>query len=275
MIAVLNYLEVQNGITIIKNINKKIVTNIFLDEVKISKLIQEQNYFKIEFPEVLFFVNKRAAHYVLSYAASSLESLKLALKNLNSNYKKEVFIADIIAKEENPEIKQIFQQVGFSNYTSLVRMSSMRNNDDMVFEKLENLKEANINQVSEILALFHQYFDPKAEQIPNELEIKNWIVSGSLLIYEVENKIAGFIIFDLNGVTLYLRYWFVHPEYREQKIGSKLFQYFLYKGKNSKRQLFWVITTNENAIKRYKHYGFKQENMFNFVLINKKIKHEE
>ena len=154
-------------------------------------------------------------------------------------------------------------------------MSSMSNNDGMLFEKLENLKEANINQVSEILALFHQYFDPKAEQIPNELEIKNWIANGSLLIYEVENKIAGFIIFDLNGLTLYLRYWFVHPEYREQKIGSKLFQYFLFKGKNSKRQLFWVITTNENAIKRYKHYGFKQENMFNFVLINKEIKYEE
>lgn len=275
MIAVLNYSEVQNGITIIKNINKKIVSNIFLDEVKISKLIQEQNYFKIEFPKVLFFVNKRADHYVLSYAASSLESLKLALKNLNSNNKKEVFIVDIIAKEENPEIKQIFQVAGYSNYTSLVRMSSMSNNDGMLFEKLENLKEANINQVSEILALFHQYFDPKAEQIPDELEIKNWIAKGSLLLYEVENKIAGFIIFDLNGITLYLRYWFVHPEYREQKIGSKLFQYFLYKGKNSKRQLFWVITTNENAIKRYKHYGFKQENMFNFVLINKEIQYEE
>ena len=37
-------------------------------------------------------------------------------------------------------------------------------------------------------------------------------------------------------------------------------------GKDTKRQIFWVIRTNENAIKRYKHYGFNEENMFDYVM---------
>jgi GNAT superfamily N-acetyltransferase len=89
-----------------------------------------------------------------------------------------------------------------------------------------------------------------------------------------EIGIAGFIIYQLVGVTLYLRYWFVSPLFRDRKFGSKLFNYFLLKGKDSKRQLFWVIQTNENAISRYKHYGFKEEKIYNFVLTNKNIKYE-
>lgn len=49
-------------------------------------------------------------------------------------------------------------------------------------------------------------------------------------------------------------------------IGSKLFNSFMYEGRNTKRQLLWVITHNINAIKRYVHYGFKPEKLFDYVL---------
>jgi hypothetical protein len=42
----------------------------------------------------------------------------------------------------------------------------------------------------------------------------------------------------------------------------------------TKRQLFWVIQTNENAIKRYIHYGFNSENLYDYILTNKKIFYE-
>lgn len=86
------------------------------------------------------------------------------------------------------------------------------------------------------------------------------------LVYKLEHKIVGFIIFELTGLTLYLRYWFVLPQFREMNIGSKLFNSFMYEGRNTKRQLLWVITHNINAIKRYVHYGFKPEKLFDYVL---------
>ena len=144
--------------------------------------------------------------------------------------------------------------------------------------ELENniyLKEATQNHIDELIVLFEKHFDPIAEQLPVKSDLLNWIETGSLLIYEINNKIGGFIIYDLNGLTLYLRYWFVHPDFRDQKIGSLLFNYFLYKGRNTKRQIFWVIQSNDNAIKRYKHYGFVEEKMYNFVMINKNKRYEK
>ena len=37
-------------------------------------------------------------------------------------------------------------------------------------------------------------------------------------------------------------------------------------GSNTKRQYFWVKADNENAIKRYQHYGFAFEPLKDVVL---------
>ena len=70
----------------------------------------------------------------------------------------------------------------------------------------------------------------------------------------------------MNATTHYLRYWFTHPDFRDKKVGSRLLRRFFEEGRDTKRQLFWVIRSNENAIKRYRHYGFAEENMFDFVM---------
>lgn len=41
--------------------------------------------------------------------------------------------------------------------------------------------------------------------------------------------------------------------------------------KGTKRQMHWVISTNDNAIKRYKHYGYIAESLYDYVLLNKKV----
>ena len=92
-------------------------------------------------------------------------------------------------------------------------------------------------------------------------------IKGTVLaVYKEEGEIIGFVIFESSRSTHYLRYWFVHPKHRDKKIGSILLKTFFYEGRNTRRQLFWVITDNENAVKRYEHYGFKNEAMKDYVL---------
>ena len=87
-----------------------------------------------------------------------------------------------------------------------------------------------------------------------------------LYLVDFLNFLYGyFLIYELNATTLYLRYWFTHPDYRDTKVGSRLLRRFFEEGKDTKRQLFWVIRTNENAIVRYRPYGFAEENMFDYV----------
>ena len=137
-----------------------------------------------------------------------------------------------------------------------------------------NLKTAKIEQTNTILNLLNTYFDPIAEQLPNYDEILNWIKQGHISVYETEGNVLGFVIYDLKGLTSYLRYWFVHPEHRNKKIGSILLSKFFSDSKGTKRQLFWVIQSNDNAIKRYKHYGFEPENLYDSVMTNKNMHYE-
>nr|WP_315149725.1 GNAT family N-acetyltransferase [uncultured Flavobacterium sp.] len=269
-----NFQDIQNSFSSVKAYKKKSVTNFFLDVLKVSKWIESGLLSTIAIGEVVFFVKKNNGFNSLFFIASSIEELESSLSLLRNQAEDSVFVVDLVVKDENSEILSIFAKSSFYEYTSLVRMSRMVEDAEVRFECVDHLKEANIDQIDEIICLFDRYFDSKAEQLPARDELITWVESGSLLVYEIDSKICGFIIYDLNGVTLYLRYWFVHPDYREKKIGSLLFNYFLYKGRDTKRQLFWVIKTNENAIKRYLHYGFKEEKMYNFVMINKNIKYE-
>ena len=86
-----------------------------------------------------------------------------------------------------------------------------------------------------------------------------------MLLSMREGHVAGMLLFDLNAM-LYLRYWLVLPEYRNQGVGSELFRQFLWEGRETKQQILWVNQANENAIVRYEHYGFKKENMYDNII---------
>ncbi len=170
-------------------------------------------------------------------------------------------------------VKSSFLSNGFHEYTSMVRMSKMRT-ETTEFDK-SNIHRLTADKKVEIAGLYSRYFDKFVERIPTEEELDGIIAHESCWYYSDNNEIQGFIIFDIHGVTSHLKYWFVHPDYRDRKIGSKLIQLFFNTGEKVKRELFWVIASNENAIKRYKHFGFAEENMHNLILINKNIKYEE
>ena len=103
------------------------------------------------------------------------------------------------------------------------------------------------------------------EQLPLVEELEKMIEQKHVLLSMREGHVAGMLLFDLNAM-LYLRYWLVLPEYRNQGVGSELFRQFLWEGRETKQQILWVNQANENAIVRYEHYGFKKENMYDYII---------
>lgn len=268
--------SVNNAYSFAKNFKKRFNTNCFVATEQFVKLIDNKVLYETTIGEVVFFIKKNNSFSNVYYYAASIEELSLALPQLIINMGDETLIVDIVTKDELCKEKEVFELNGFSSYTSLVRMSSMGSVDiSDTHIPTSKLRNARKEDVLEIHGLLMSFFDPRAEQLPDQEDLLLWIEQDSILLYEEQGKIAGFIIYDLKTTTLYLRYWFVHPEFRDLKIGSQLFKEFLKRGQHTQRQLFWVIQTNENAIKRYLHYGFKAEKMYNFVLINKHIKYEK
>ncbi|MDQ6529589.1 GNAT family N-acetyltransferase [Flavobacterium sp. LHD-85] len=269
-----NFNEINNALIKIKNYKKKLITNFYPNREKNDIWISKGNFYIIDKGEVVYFINKKARHCTLFFIASSNEELSKSLPNLIVEFQDEILILDIVQREETSELLDIFYNHSFYYYTSLVRMNRLSGGKDFLLDQPEGIKEASSSHLVSIQNLFNTFFDEKAEQLPERDELIRWIENKNILVYEENNALGGFLIYEIIGNTLYLRYWFVHPDFREKKIGSKLFNFFESKGKDTNRHIFWVIKSNENAIKRYKHYGFVEEKMYNFILSNKMISYE-
>jgi GNAT superfamily N-acetyltransferase len=275
MIKVSDFNEINQALVKVKNYKKKLITNFFSSSEKVEIWISKDEFYTIEIGEVIYFLKKNSGFYTLYFIASSNEELDRSLTELLVNIRDEVLMLDIVQREESSGVLNVFYSKSFNLYTSLVRMNRLNHQVDLLSISTDGIKEASRHHLIPLNNMLHSFFDEKAEQLPDEKELVNWIENKNVLIYEEDNQIGGFLIYEIIGNTLYLRYWFVHPDFRENRVGSKLFNEFETKGKDTNRHLFWVIRSNENAIKRYKHYGFVEEKMYNFVLTNKNIKYEE
>ena len=261
--------DIQNLIYKVREYRKGFITNFFLETFKHSVWIEKKEMYHTQIGETIFILRKTPQFTSLFYISTGADSLKESLSGLNINQDTDCVI-DIVGNESIFNIKSIFLSSGFEEYTSLHRMNRIGALDFPSEFRVPGLSEACLEDCGQIAGLLNTYFDYYSEQIPSIEELEKWIESNQILVYKEQDNILGFIIYELFGVTLYLRYWFVDPSHRDKKIGSLLFNYFKYKGRETKRQLFWVVDSNENAIKRYKHYGFNSEKMFNYVLLKKR-----
>lgn len=262
--------EIRNLITDVRNKRKGFITNFYLDEYKHCVWIQKGDFFYDIIGETTFLIKKSMTFSNLFYNSISVETLGNDLNEFKIKYPELVVIVDIVGHHAQcvPLIDTLKLQ-GFTEATSLVRMT--RITDQMEYEPDESISLATTGEVIEINNMLHQFFDEKTEQIPYLDELQEYAEKGHILVCHENDKLAGFVIYEINASTLYLRYWFTHPDFRDKKVGSRLLRRFFEEGKHTKRQLFWVIRSNENAIKRYSHYGFKEENMYDIVMSNAKI----
>jgi GNAT superfamily N-acetyltransferase len=265
---------ITNAYNQVKNFKKNFNTNFYIKTDQIKKLILNKLLYEITIGEVFFIIKKKDSFSNLYFYASSLNELAKSLPTLLKIFSEETLVVDLLAKNDKCPEKILFEQNQFILYTSLIRMSCIGKkiyNEGLISKNVRNAIKEDMQVVKKLLYL---YFDPIAEQLPDTDDLLNWVNNNRVIVFEENSNILGFIIYDVNASTLYLRYWFVHPKYRDRKIGSHLFNEFLLRGRETHRQMFWVIKSNVNAIKRYLHYGFKEEIMYNFVFINKPLKYE-
>lgn len=266
--------DVTNAYNFAKEFKKGFNTNCFVTTEQFNKLIKNGVLFEIYLGEVAFFLKKNVGFLNLYYYAASIDALAKALPKLLELTKDETVVVDLVTKDEFCKEKLVFEENRFNVYTSLVRMSCVGNRSHGEGANSVKVRNAVSEEAVAVKVLLTTYFDPRAEQLPDLDDLSVWIQQNNIILFEEQGKVVGFIIYDLKATTLYLRYWFVHPDFRDLKIGSQLYKEFLARGKDTQRQLFWVIRSNENAIKRYLHYGYKEEHMYNYVLINKQVKYE-
>lgn len=274
MIPVSTIETIQNQIRKVKQHKKGFLTNLFLDIPKHELWIKLGLMKYEEIGETFFFCRVNQEFENLYFVTTTVHDLSNDFESFLTGKEDELFVIDLVGKDIM-DLKEIFLNRRFFQYSSLVRMSRIGQD---AYDDTPNslcLSCADIEKSNDVHKLLLEYFDVYAEQLPLIEEIHYLANKNGIIIYSEDSKnIHGFLVYELIGQTSYLRYWFVHPDHREKKIGSALLRMFFKESRNTKRQLFWVIESNENAIKRYKHYGFKKEVLFDYIFINKNIRYE-
>ena len=241
MKSLLTWRDVQELVAQARN-ERLVLTNFFPDEVRMSAWCRDGAFYEARCGETQFFVRRQPTFSNVYFMSLSADALGRDWKTFAS---------------ENGNGKRL---------TTLQRMG--RKTPEDVEAPSPDVERATLNDAGKIKELLDAFFIAEEEQIPSIEEIRKWIEAQSLYVMrgDVANPIDGFVIFDLSPAMLYLRYWFVHPSARGKGVGGRLLKAMFAAGRTTKRQYFWVKTDNDNAIKRYQHYGFQFEPMKDVVM---------
>lgn len=257
--------DLQRQVSEIRSLRLGFVTNFFPDPIKNGVWIKKGDCYTERVNNTLFIVRQSPSFWNVFYCSTAIDELGKDIEVFQHQSSKVSLMYDIVGRDVQCQpLVELFRSKGCREATSLVRMTRMTTLMDYTPDC--SIRKAVENDIFLVGQLLHTYFDEHTEQIPYDEELMDYARLGHVLVCEEDGKIAGFLIYEMNATTLYLRYWFTHPDYRDRKVGSRLLRQFFEDGKSTKRQLFWVIRTNENAIKRYRHYGFAEENMFDYVM---------
>lgn len=250
----------------VRSLRKGFITNFYLDPSKHALWIAKGDCYTEKIRDTLFIIKKNLSFWNVFFCSTTLEQLVDDFNRFQINHVGQGMVLDIVGrKAQCMPVVSALEGCNCKMLASLVRMK--RISDTMPEESSgHKILTSDDNSIHEINRSLHVFFNERIEQIPYFEELMKYSHQGQILVCEENGVMAGFLIFEHNPSTLYLRYWFTHPDFRERKVGSRLMRRFFEEGKESKRLLLWVIHTNENAIKRYRHYGFAEEDMFDFVL---------
>lgn len=274
------------------------VTNFFPDEERMAAWCRFGAFFEERCGDTQFFVRRQNAFANVYFMGRSAETLGRDWKSFVASNGSGRWVVDVIGPDRIREpLENAFESVGFARLTTLQRMG--RKTPETIeaetgraasmmppfaavsskppyqtlqhengFSIAPDVECATGDDSSAIKCLLDTYFVAEEEQIPSTEEIGKWIEQQSIYVVRgnADNPILGFVIFDLSPATLYLRYWFVHPSVRGRGVGGRLLKAMFAAGRDTKRQYFWVKTDNDNAIKRYQHYGFQFEPMKDVVM---------
>jgi len=261
--------QIQQLVAEVRAKRRGFLTNFYLDVEKHSVWIDKGVLFFLWEGDTCFLIRKKEKFWNVYFVSTGFEDLEKGIRMLEINSEGAPLMVDVVGrKDQCGALVGLFLKCGYRFSTTFVRMTRIPSVGEKWLAS-EKVKLVSLEKVKEIEELLYQFFEDKNEQIPYYEELAFYAKLGHVLACVENDKMMGFLIYEKSPSTLYLRYWFVHPDFRDKKVGSDLMNRFLEQGKDTKRQLFWVRQDNENALNRYRHYGFKEDDMFDYIMTNK------
>jgi hypothetical protein len=244
-----------------------LATNFYPSPDKLQRSLDRGQLFLRTIGDVLFVLRRDRDFVHLSYVTTSAADLAGAVRELASGVSEPIAL-DLIGKREQIEaLAAPFQRAGFRAHCALHRMtrpgeaSPTAPDPEVVF--------ATEDDGAALSAMLEGALDRFSEQIPDEDEMRRAAGERKVLIIRSGPAIAGLLFFEATGQSSLLRHWLVDPTQRDRRVGARLMRRYFADCKDVRRFLLWVISDNDNAIDRYRHYGYQQDGLIDQVLIRR------
>ncbi len=99
-------------------------------------------------------------------------------------------------------------------------------------------------------------------------EIEAAIEARQILAVKCEGALAALLFFESQGFTSTIRYWVVAERFRSHRFGSALMRHYFAAQSAVRRFILWVTADNDNAVLKYRHYGYAPDGLIDHVLVN-------
>ena len=247
-----------------------LLTNFYPTPDKLQRWIEDGTLFSMAAGNVLFILRRDRDFLHLHYHASRATDLVPALHELVMSVGKTLTV-DVLGKHDHVhEIATLFETAGFRGHRALHRMTMTNNGTSLTPSTVDpEVVFASCDDAAALAGMLEATLDRYTEQIPDEDEMKRAAAERKILVIRSEGKssIVGLLFFEMTGQSSLLRHWVVNGAHRDRRIGSRLMHRYFADCKDVRRFTLWVISDNDHAIDRYRHYGYRQDGLIDQVLM--------
>ncbi len=243
------------------------ISNFYPNPERIATLIEQGLLYHTSLSSTFFFLEQTTHFWRVFYCAATADQLENSLRELRQQHAQQLVIDILSPTTLDSTLSAALQNSGYRFYARFQRMRLTQKNVPHQ-HGMAPIHCATPEQAPEILTLLEQAFDPLSEHLPNQTEIVAACEKGTILLAQPEGIIAGLLFYQQARLSSELRYWWVHPDWRKQKLGSALLYTYWQRAAQAQSHFLWVNTANQPAIEKYIHFGYTFDRLYDFIYIS-------
>ena len=259
----MNSTEVSNYITKLKHSQEKVYSNCFMQFNK------EQDWETLTSSKSLCIIKREYGANRLWFYTIDFDDLNFLIRNcLDSN---DEFIVDILTKEKT-FLKKNIEQLGFVEYTKMMRLScsdislSMNNNSEIQRYYNPNIGiKAGLDDAVDVFKKMWEIFDTRISHLQTIDELKESIRRGEIYIQRNNNgEVAAFLQRILEPKRFYINQ--IYNGMQKEIIHAILLNELRKYNNNGGKYVYaWVEEKNIASHKFHEKYGLKHDGLWNVV----------
>jgi GNAT superfamily N-acetyltransferase len=244
-------------------------TNFFPTPAKLQGWVDHRELYSATQGQSSFLFRKDRDFFRFFFAAPSGAVLNKDLSAV-AELKMERLVADVVGNDASlAELLPLLQSSGFRPYRRLSRLLRAAQPGAAPAEKsTSEIAWAEPSDRDAILELLNRSFNHYADQIPMLYEIEAAIVARQIIAIKSGGDLAALLFFETQGFTSTVRYWVVSDKHQSRGFGSALIRHYFAIHSAVRRFILWVTIDNENALQKYRHYGYAPDGLADHVLVN-------